>query len=83
MWQTRRNTEMLKFLINKPNDSTKILRKRDKGGRGGREKERERKREREGKGRKESKEGRKEGRPVACAPAPVNRRSRGIQGNEE
>lgn len=72
---------MLKFLINKPNDSTKILREKERrGGRGGREKERERKREREG---KEGKQGRKEGRPVACAPAPVNRRSRGIQGNEE
>lgn len=73
---------MLKFLINKPNDSTKILRKRDKGGGGEGEKKREKEREK-GKGRKESKGGRKEGRPVACAPAPVNRRSRGIQGNEE
>lgn len=52
---------MLKFLINKPNDSTKILRKRDKGG-AGRERKRERKKERKGReGRKAREEGRKEG----------------------
>lgn len=51
---------MLKFLINKPNDSTKILREKEGRGGAGRERKRERKKERKGReGRKARKEGRK------------------------